>query len=195
MPSLELSRYSKTAPMPSTVQHEGGFVLGYTCHMAAIHWALMTLGKSQPEANRIVSELARAKCPGCTGNGQHTSLSSLEYGLLFCRTARRIPSRDALHDMVAVGDVLITEHPQRPAHSMIVRQNSRPEHITVRGFNNTGTLGTGVHLQYDDVSHNIAKAKYWRDSECGAFGLNGVELHVVESEIFLSIARGLRRLL
>ncbi len=193
MPSPELSRHSKTPPAPATVTH-GGFELPYTCHMAAIHWAMMTLGKSQQEANRIVGGLTRRGCPGCIGNGQHTSLSALEYGNLFCCTATLIPNRGALHGMVEVGDVLITAHPGRPTHSMIVRQNRRPDHITVRGFNNTGTLGTGAHLEYDDVSHNISKHKYWHNPGNGEFGLTGNALYVIRAEAFLSIARAVSRL-
>lgn len=96
--------------------------------------------------------------------------------------------------MVEVGDVLITEHPSCPMHTMVVRQKTRTDHITVRGFNNFGTLGTGIRDRYDPVSHNITKDKYWVNPNTGKFGLFGVDLYVIKSVNFLTAARGLRRM-
>jgi hypothetical protein len=189
-----LSDMSKIAPQPCTVNHPGGGPVGYTCHMAAMHWAQMALGKTQQEANRIVGDFARASCPGCRGQGPHGSVGPAVYGAHFCTAARPVLNRQALFAMVAVGDVLITEHPSRPMHTMIVRRRTSPNDVTIRGFNNFGTLGTGVRDQYDPVSHNIMQDKYWRDPAAGRFGLVGVPLHVVGSTAFLTQSRGLARL-
>jgi hypothetical protein len=162
--------------------------------MAAMHWAQMALGKTQQEANRIVGDFARANCPGCRGQGPHGSVGPAVYGAHFCTTARPVPNQQALYGMVAVGDVLITEHPSRPMHTMIVRRKTSPNDITIRGFNNFGTLGTGVRDQYDPVSHNIMQDKYWHNPAAGRFGLVGVPLYVVGSTAFLTQSRGLARL-
>ena len=189
MSALAFSRFSKEEPNPWTVPHPGGFVVGYTCHMAAIHWAFMALGKTHAEANRLVGEFARATCPGCTGRGIHGSLAPAEYGRVFCSTAQKVPNRDALHGMVDVGDVLITDNKVWPAHSMVVRQKRGAGHVTVRGFNNHGTLGTGQRDRYDPVSHNITKDKYWRDPARGKFGQVGVDIFVIVSRRYLQVAQ------
>jgi hypothetical protein len=189
-----LSDMSKIPPQPNTVNHPGGAAVGYTCHMAAMHWAQMALGKPQQEANRVVGEFARANCPGCRGQGPHGSILPRVYGELFCSSARLVPNRQWLFGMVAVGDVLITEHPSMPMHTMVVRRRTGPNEVTIRGFNNTGTLNTGVRDQYDPVSHNIMKDKYWRDPNAGRFGVVGVPVYVISSTTFLSQSRGLARL-
>jgi hypothetical protein len=195
MSGLELSRMSKIPPQPCTVDHgAGGGQVGYTCHMAAMHWAQMVLGSDQQRANRAVGDFAKSFCPGCKGNGPHGSVSPYEYGRHFCVTAQPVASRAALYNMAEVGDVLVTEHPSRPMHTMIVRQKRGNDHLTVRGFNNFGTLGTGVRDRYDPLSHNIAQDKYWVDPDRGLFGLGGVPLFLVKNVSFMTASRGLRRL-
>jgi len=192
MTALVLSRLSKTAPNPWHVDHGAGGQVGYTCHMAAMHWAQMVLGASHQRANEIVGVFSRLDCPGCKGNGPHGSVSPTAYGQHFCRTARRIPNRNALHGMVNVGDILITGQNQWPMHTMVVRQKSGPNHITVRGFNNLGTLGTGQRDRYDPVSHNITKDKYWQNPATGSFGNGAAPLFVVPHADFMAASVRLR---
>lgn len=193
MTAIVFSRNSKIPPNPCRVTHPGGGPVGYTCHMAAMHWAQMTLGASQALANEIVSVFARLHCPGCKGVGPHGSVSPAAYGGHFCRVARPIPSLAQLHPLVDVGDVLITEHPSQPMHSMVVRQKQGPNHITIRGFNNYGTLGTGLRDQYDPESHNITQQKYWFNAGAGRFGLVGVPLYVVKHADFMRASVLLRQ--
>ncbi len=193
MPALNFSRISKIPPNPWQVSHRQGINVGYTCHMAAMHWAFMALGKSQIQANAAVGEFTLATCPGCKGNAPHGSLSPREYGVIFCKSARKIPSRNQLYNMVNVGDVLITDNKFWPAHTMVVRQKRRPDHITIRGFNNIGTLGTGVRDRYDPVSHNITKDKYWKNPNTGKFGLIGVDLFVIKHDDYMRVIRTLSK--
>ena len=193
MSGLELSRMSKVPPEPWKVDHgERGGQVGYTCHMAAMHWAQMVLGSDQQGANRIVGAFAKAHCPGCTGKGPHGSVSPSAYGKRFCSSAQQIPDLASLYDMVDVGDVLITDNPSWPAHTMILRQKRRRDHVTVRGFNNHGTLGTGTRDRYDPVSHNITQDKYWFNADQGKFGKVGVRLYVIRHDSFMAASRALR---
>jgi hypothetical protein len=161
--------------------------------MAAMHWAQMALGSSQGDANRIVGAFARLHCPGCKGGGPHGSVQPSAYGQTFCQNAVRIRDRVSLHGSVEVGDVLITEHWSMPMHTMIVRQKRGIDHVTVRGFNNYGTLGTGTRDRYDPVSHNITKDKFW-SAVGGGFGRAGVPipLWVVKNAQFMQASRMLR---
>jgi hypothetical protein len=185
-----LSRMSKIAPNPDFAIHSTAGMVVYTCHMAALHWAFMALGRDHYIANLLVTAIAQADCRGCQGGGaNHSSISADTYGAAFCLNARQIPNRNALSGMVQPGDLLITNHPRQPMHSMIVRQNQGADHVTVKGFNNTGTLGTGMRLKYDPVSHNITKDKYWINAAAGKFGHTGDALWVVQSADFLRAAR------
>ncbi len=192
MSAQVLSRLSKTAPNPWHVDHGAGIRVGYTCHMAAMHWAQMALGSTQQHANEIVGVFTKLYCPGCKGTGPHGSVSPTDYGKHFCHTARLIPNRNQLHGMVNVGDILITGASQWPMHTMVVRQKRGPDHITVRGFNNLGTLGTGQRDRYDPVSHNITKDKYWRNPATGTFGNGAAPLYVVRHADFMAASRRLR---
>jgi len=193
MTGTNFSRLSKIPPQPWQVDHGGGINVGYTCHMAAMHWAQMALGSSQTDANRIVGAFARLHCPGCKGRGPHGSVLPSAYGNTFCRNAVPISDRASLYKNVQVGDVLITGHHRMPMHTMIVRQKRGEGHITVRGFNNFGTLGTGIRDHYDPKSHNIAKDKYWGARD-GGFGRVGVPipLWVVPHNHFMQASRMLR---
>ncbi|PTV95409.1 hypothetical protein C8J27_10444 [Rhodobacter aestuarii] len=194
MTALAFSRLSKIAPDPWHVAHPGAGNIGYTCHMAAMHWAQMALGASQMRANEIVGVFTRLHCPGCKANGSgvHTSVSTTAYGHLFCRRAVLIPDRNSLHGMVEVGDVLIAGLAAWPMHTMVLRQKRGAGHITVRGFNNLGTLGTGERDRYDPVSHNITQDKYWKDPAAGLFGRSAAPLCVVRHADFMEASRMLR---
>jgi len=177
MSALEFSRLSKVSPNPHTTNCGNGGDTSYTCHSAVLHWAYMDHGCSQIEANQRVTALTRATCPGCKTPGMpHSSIVAHRYGEMFCHTAVRV-YRNSLHTSCQPGDVLITGHPTLPNHSMVVRQVRGPNHVTIRGFNNIGTLGTGNLLQYDNSSHNITQDKYWASP--GLFGANtpGIELY------------------
>lgn len=194
MPNIILSRNSKIPPTPDHVIHKGVMPVMFNCHMGAVFWALMTLGNSAARAHDKVSEYAKATCPGCTGTAPCGPLSPTDYARDFCQTARRIPSRDHLYHMVEVGDVLITDRKEYPSHSMILRQRRGPTHITVRGYNNKGTLNTGIVNKYDPSSHNIVQDKYWFKPETGKFGIKGQDLFVIKSQDFLSQASALNRM-
>ncbi|TRW97651.1 hypothetical protein FNJ84_09145 [Paracoccus sp. M683] len=178
MSGQNLSTLSKTAPNPWLNRHSDNSTTEYTCHTAAMHWGYMDLGLTEAEANAKVDRFVRATCPGCINNGAfHFSLPAMRYGPIFCQGAQRITRNDLVN--LHPGDVLITGHYTVPNHSMIVRQVRRADHVTVRGFNNFGTLGTGQLLRYDPTSHNITKDKYWNANDM--FGINapGVPLLVV----------------
>src|SRR5262249_48557309 len=145
----------------------------YTCHAAALHWAFMDQGLSQAEANQKVTTLTQMHCAGRSApNLPHSSIPASRYGPLFCSNAVRI-TRNNLTDLEP-GDILIVGHHTAPNHSMIVRQSNPAGFISVRGFNNIGTLGTGEHLKYDPFSHDINQDKYWKKDDNGddTFGVN-----------------------
>ena len=50
--------------------------------------------------------------------------------------------------------------PAAPAHTMVVVK-TKPGVVTIRGFNNFGTLGTGTKDTYDNADRNLADNKYW----------------------------------
>lgn len=178
MSAANLSLLSKTPPMPNTTNC-GGAPISYTCHAAVLHWTAMDQGKNQADANFLVTRVTRAVCPGCNNPGSpHSSIVAHRYGSMFCCSAQRI-LRNQLHTHLHPGDVLITGHPSMPNHSMIVRQVAGPNHVTVRGFNNIGTLGTGGLLQYDPVSHNITKDKYWKPNDMFGAYAPGIQLYYI----------------
>jgi hypothetical protein len=149
----------------------------------------MDQGCSQQEANRRVTALTRAVCPGCQIPGRfHSSIAAHQYGKIFCHTAQRIV-RNELHTKLKPGDVLITGHPSMPNHSMVVRQVRGAAHVTVRGFNNIGTLGTGQLLQYDPLSHNITQDKYWASADMFGAHKPGIQLYVVSYENYTAQVR------
>ncbi|MCO6382729.1 hypothetical protein [Oceanicola sp. 502str15] len=184
MTAHQLSQLSKyEPPTPATVPHLGVEPVSYNCHMAVMHWAFMALGKSHGQANARVAQLAVNNCDACNGKGaRHATLPNSLYGTMFCSAARRIPGRDQLFAMASAGDVLITGAPSYPSHSMVVRQSKSNDHVTIRGFNNFGTIGTGEVLQYDPVSHNITKEKYWPG---GSFGNHGSALWVISHAAYM----------
>ena len=206
-----LSTLCMTAPDPCEVLHGEAGALGYTCHMAAMHWAFMAIGKTGTEANALVGEFSLSTCSRCTeGSGQHATLDPKAYGKALCKTAQRIPSRDQLADMVEAGDILITDGKPWPAHTMVVatavrlkptahrmfpiKKSDKPtDCVMIRGLNNTGTLGTGVHGRYDPFSHDITEDKFWRNPDSGKFGRAGVDLLVVKYNDFMTAIRGLSK--
>lgn len=192
MTALALSRMSKIAPDPWHADHGGGIRVGYTCHMAGMHWAQMVLGATQAQANEIVTVFNKLYCPGCKGTGPHGSVSPTDYGMHFCRTAQRVPNKAALAGMVNVGDILITGQHQWPMHTLVVRQVRGPDHVTVRGFNNFGTLGTGQRDRYDPVSHNITQDKFWSNAATGLFGHGAAPLFVVPHADYMGASQRLR---
>ena len=181
MPALNFSRLSKIPPMPNTTNcgHPAAVDVSYTCHSAVLHWAYVDLGLTQHQANLQVTALTKAACPGCNRAGMpHCSLPAYRYGELFCHTAQRI-YKNQLQTLQA-GDVLITGAPTLPNHSMVVRQVRRGpnhNHVTVRGFNNFGTLNTGILMQYDASSHNITQDKYWVSNAMFGVSPFGIELY------------------
>lgn len=189
MSALAFSRASKIAPIPDVVNHGDRMDVKYTCHMAVMHWMCMALGDTQAQANKIVSGFAKAHCPSCkSGAANHSSINAGEYGRALCAgPAQPIASAVDLTGAVSAGDVLVTGNPNYPMHSMVVRQNHGADHVTIRGFNNFGTLGTGQFLAYDPVSRNITKDKYWPGGP-GRFGNTGNPLYVVP---YAHFARGM----
>ncbi|MCY2977507.1 MAG: hypothetical protein NTU79_02430 [Planctomycetota bacterium] len=165
MPAVLFATHSRTAPNPNTVNHGGGVVVVYTCHMAAMHWAFMDRGDTQAIANQKVSAVAVAQCQGCAGGAVHPSLSYAWYSNAFCAGAQHIQNRAALYGAVNVGDVLIVGGAiQAPMHTMVVVQKRSligRTWVYIRGFNNVGTLGTGPHLGYDNSDQDIDRARYW----------------------------------
>lgn len=187
MSGQQLSRISKLAPMPDYTMHSAGNMFnrrqvqaGYVCHTAALHWAIMSVSPRYTHniANQYVSKLTEDY-----NKSKGFSISAFEYGKNFCATATRI-TQAQLYAKLRPGDLLITGDPSLPNHTMIVRQVRRSTHVTIRGFNNQGTLGTGQRLKYDPVSHNITKDKYWNDDGT-RFGIGKMKLFYIRYENYV----------
>lgn len=169
MSAVTFANHTKTAPNPDSTSHPAFPSIRYTCHAAALHWAFMELGDNQATANARVEAINKATCIGCsTGGNQHSGISHTWYGnhMIAPTAPVQIPNKAALMGAVAIGDVLITNAPQYPTHSMVVvgKQNLFvAKFVYVRGFNNTGTLGTGPHLQYDNADRDIHKDSLWHN--------------------------------
>lgn len=198
MSAATFANHSRTAPNPDTANHGGG--VRYTCHMAAMHWAFMDRGDSQAIANQRVSAVAVARCPGCLhGGAVHASLPYQWYSNAFCGGAQHIQNRAALYGSVNIGDVLIVGAAiQAPMHTMVVvnkRSALRRTWVYIRGFNNVGTLGTGLHLAYDDSDRDIDRNRYWHGPAGGnqTFGIGpGNNLYVIPFNTYLNRAGAVR---
>ena len=200
MPAHAFAQLSRHAPGVATVAHPaaaGGVMLqiSYTCHLAAMHWALMDLGDADADATAKLSAVSRAQCQTCGGHGGmggHPGLGNAWYGARFCGGAIAIPNRAALHGAVEVGDVLIVRNNNVVTHSMIVVRKSvvGPHTVHVRGFNNFQTLGTGLGNQYDDHDRDIDRGQYWHPAGFGT-GHNGA-VSVVRYALYSSRAAYVR---
>ena len=156
----------------------------YTCHMSALYWAFRDLGDSGPEAAARIEEIAKFNCNGCQTRPKpgvminHSSIPHPWYGQKLCFGALPVVDAQDLMNYAEVGDVILVGAPQRPMHSMVVVNAPAPgQPVSIRGFNNTNTLGTGTHLQYDNADRVIAPPgvpNYWHLAESGktVFGLS-----------------------
>jgi hypothetical protein len=69
--------------------------------------------------------------------------------------ATRLPvSRSTLAGLVEAGDLLFVGSPNLINHSLVAVENANGV-VSVRGFNNTATLGTGLPYQYDDEDREV----------------------------------------
>jgi hypothetical protein len=153
-------RFAKSAPQP--VQNT---IHGYTCHMAALHWAFRELGDTEAIAGARMEAIAETKCQAClVGAPVHLSIPHDWYGTNLCGNAVALADRDAMRANAVKGDVLLVGTAAVPAHSMVVvgKRSLLGGHWTyIRGFNNTGSLGKGGKLMYDNHDRDIDKAALW----------------------------------
>jgi hypothetical protein len=185
---MNIAANSMTAPNPATADHNVGLlgIVNYVCHMAVMHWGVMALGKSGIEANRVVGAFNRKFCPGCTVEGGiHGSFLPGAYGTYFYGGAVRMTSREQLIESAAVGDILLTGRPSFPMHSMVVVEILNKDRVLIRGFNNIGTLGSGLKDCYDNTSCNVADETYWTNHEEALFGRSTLPLFLVKNADFM----------
>jgi hypothetical protein len=138
---------------------------GYNCHGAAIYWAARANGLAQDRAYALYNRIAE-HYNGQLGNHNATaSILSGGYGEAFCRVGVRLTTPALNPAEYTVGDVIFTEHPSNPMHSMIVvavlvGQNT----IEVRGYNNNGTFLLDIPQPprdaYDNNTRNLATRVY-----------------------------------
>jgi len=138
------------------------------CHEAVLYWLLKDEGKPQP--NKLLDEIREQVNPA------HLKKSSIfgEWFKHFYNVGTRLRSRVELRNSARVGDVLVVGPLRMPVHSMVVvsrrSQTVRGTQIhetSIRGFNNYGTLGTGVRDHYDDSTWNIDDDRYWNGDRFG----------------------------
>lgn len=173
MSAQTFAEFSKQAPKYIYTKHTDNSETKYVCHLAVIYWMFRELGESEDNAHKFTEMVNSNACLGCTTNyPRHGSIAPNPYGKQFCIGAAQIMSKVTLYPNVQLGDVLITGHPNEPNHSMVVVQktNNFDTFVRVRGFNNTGTLGTGTRYEYDDRSRDIYVDKYWDNDQFGLWG-------------------------
>jgi hypothetical protein len=136
--------------------------------MAALYWAFQDLGDPAQTAAARIEAIATAKCNGCQTRPApgllvtHASIPHAWYGQQLCAGAVPVADAVALRAYADQGDVILVGAPQYPMHSMVVVNAPGPgQPVNIRGFNNFATLGTGVHLQYDNADRDISVANYW----------------------------------
>jgi hypothetical protein len=126
----QMVRYSRRHPEAAT-----------TCHEAAVEWLLRSSGYRW--AAQLLRRL-RADVGYIGGNWLRDNVY-----------ATRLPiSRSTIAGLVDAGDLLFVGPPNLINHSMVVVENTNGV-VSVRGFNNTMTLGTGLRYQYDDEDREI----------------------------------------
>lgn len=114
---------------------------GVTCHEAAVEWLLRSSGY------RWAAQLLR-RLKLDVGYIGGNWLRDNVY-------ATRLPvSRSTIAGLVEAGDLLFVGSPNLINHSLVVVENANGV-VSVRGFNNTATLGTGLPYQYDDEDREI----------------------------------------
>ena len=147
--------------------------------MAAIHWALVSLGQTQQQAQDMVQKLTREYCPHCKGqNNMIASMQNQVYGNIFCQNATPLGQVP-----LAVGDVVIVPNKNLPMHSMVV-VSINGANIGIRGYNNAGTFAGAPFLQYDPTTRMLAN----RTSPVAN------PVFVIQQEEFVTKARNLSRL-
>jgi hypothetical protein len=138
---------------------------GYNCHGAAIYWASRVNGLAQDRAYALYSRIAEYY-NGRLGNDNATaSIVSGGYGDAFCRVGMKLTTPALNPVEYTVGDVIFTEHPSSPMHSMIVVAVSVAQNtIEVRGYNNNGTFVLDnpqpPRDAYDNYTRNLATRVY-----------------------------------
>jgi hypothetical protein len=152
-PAMALNDTAMSAPI---ITGSGLTFHPYNCHMAVIHWALVTLGHGDQVAQAAVQKLTGKNCKDCYGLGkclQRSALDERVYAAIFCKKVTSIGSKPSAQD-VELGDVILVPDPKNPMHSMVVVEKSNDDRIGIRGFNNIGTfIGTDApYARYDSVT-------------------------------------------
>jgi hypothetical protein len=114
---------------------------GVTCHEAAVEWLLRSSGYRW--AAQLVRRL-KLDVGYIGGNWLRDNVYATRLSV----------SRSTLAGLVEAGDLLFVGSPNLINHSLVVVENANGV-VSVRGFNNTATLGTGLPYQYDDEDREI----------------------------------------
>jgi len=167
MSATTFAKYAKSSPPAPIGMH------GLTCHVAGMYWMFRELGKTANAAMTRIEQIGQTTCPACTGGGAvHLSITHEWYGANMCMGYTAIAGRFDCTWTAEVGDVILIggTHPVStdasgaplliPAHTMIVVGKAAGV-LKIRGYNNTGTLGTGGHLQYDNADRDINSGPFW----------------------------------
>lgn len=138
----------------------------YTCHMAALHWALMSDGRGKGEASRIVNDITKTSCRVCQSgaNGVHESISGHFYSKTFCSAAKRLDRGTDFRLQADSGDLILLGGLDDLTHSMVSVEVAAAD-IVVRGFNNQGTFGLNLNMKnvYDNNDRRLTQSPWWND--------------------------------
>jgi hypothetical protein len=138
---------------------------GYNCHGAAIYWAARANGLAQDRAYALYNRIAEYYNVRLGNHNATTSILSGGYGETFCGVGVKLTTPALNPAEYSVGDVIFTEHPSHPMHSMIVVAVSIAQNtIDVRGYNNNGTFlldnPQPPKDAYDNHTRNLATRVY-----------------------------------
>ncbi|BDC47943.1 hypothetical protein F183_A02590 [Bryobacterales bacterium F-183] len=133
----------------------------YVCHAAAVHWALVALGKTGPQAEELIAALIRGvEQKAGKKPGEVTDPWQCYAPLFTTRTLFVHLPNNQLAAQCGVGDVIIVGPPTRPEHSMIVVANTNGT-VWIRGFNNFLTFGNTAAITppqnaYDSLDRDLS---------------------------------------
>ena len=157
---MSLDQQAMVAPYkPGNGQRE------YNCHGAAVYWAARDNGLAQDRAYALYDRISEYYNGKLNSNNPTTSIMSGMYGPTFCSTGSRLTTPVLAAAQYTVGDLIFTEHPSHPMHSMIVVAVSlHTNTVEVRGYNNKGTFlevhPPALRNEYDDNTRNLADRSY-----------------------------------
>lgn len=167
------------------------------CHAAVLYWMFRDFGDARNVALEKLRAISEATCPNHAAN-MHVSIPAQWFGRQLYIIYHKIANRSQLETHVNVGDVLVTNHPSLPNHSMVVvkhRYTKYHRNTNIRGFNNHGTFGAKAPLNaYDRNERHCDIGRMWHGNRFG-HAAPGNDLYRIKFLDYMQCASAIRALL